>query len=88
MPFHAMVQSCMLFANLWAAHLLVHVWLLVSTNNYICFVKRLPSFYIHFMDSSRYTVLYTKRVVNAAVFQSLDIFSVMVHAIEIQDIPT
>ena len=36
-----------------------------------------------------YTVLSTKRVGNA-VFQSLDIFSVMVHvhAIETQDIPT
>ena len=33
------------------------------------------------------TVLNTKRV-EYAVFQSLDIFSVMVHAIETQDIPT
>ena len=51
----------------------MHVWLLVSTNNYI---------YIYI-----YTVLNTKRVENA-VFQSLDIFSVMVHAIETQDVPT
>ena len=34
-----------------------------------------------------YTVLNTKRVENA-VFQSLDIFSVMVHAIETQDVAT
>ena len=36
---------------------------------------------------NKVTVLSTKRVENV-VFQSSDIFSVMVHAIETQDIPT
>ena len=44
-------------------------------------------FYIYiFFKLYLNTVLNTKRVEN--IFQSLDIFSVMVHAIEIQNIPT
>ena len=37
--------------------------------------------------ADRATVLNTKRVENV-IFQSLDIFSVMVHAVETQDVPT
>ena len=52
------------------------------------FIEKFYTCIIHFLENivPQTTVLNTKRV--EYVFQSLDIFSVMVHAIETQDTPT